>query len=60
MNENDQKTEMQNLIHLNLSRRDASGISIRNGYLDFGATQLTNFITSDYIRMGGRGSGVVG
>ena len=60
MMRNDQTRIIQDKIHTSFSRENASGAFIRKGYLGFGATQMVNFLTTDYIRMGGKGGGVVG
>lgn len=60
MMKNDQLRIIQDKIHSSFSRDNASGKFIRNGYLGFGAHQLVNYLTTDYLRMGGKGGGVVG
>ncbi len=60
MMKNDQMRILQDKVHMTFSRDNASGAFIRKGYLGFGAVQMVNYLSNDYLRMGGKGGGVVG
>jgi len=57
---NSQKNMMNTQVNQIVDTGLRTGQSIRDGYLQFGAQQLVNYVSDDYVVMGGRGGGVVG
>lgn len=57
---NNQMNMINEKIGKNVSLPARKGEFIRTGYLNFGATQLTNYNSFLYLYMGGRGHGTVG
>lgn len=57
---NDQQKYFMDSIYQKIGYEARDPRYQRDGELYFGSLQLTNYISSEYLRLGGRGGGTVG